>query len=52
MKSFTIQEINAILGGELIGNTDQKISGLEEIEKAGNSQITFIGSRKYVQKWL
>jgi UDP-3-O-[3-hydroxymyristoyl] glucosamine N-acyltransferase len=51
MKSFTIQEINAILGGELVGNTDQKILGLEEIEKAGNSQITFIGSRKYAQKW-
>ncbi len=51
MKSFTIQEINAILGGELVGNTDQKILGLEEIDRAGNSQITFIGSRKYAQKW-
>ncbi|MGB5431065.1 UDP-3-O-(3-hydroxymyristoyl)glucosamine N-acyltransferase [Eudoraea sp.] len=51
MKSFTIQEINTILGGELVGNTDQKILGLEEIDKAGNSQITFIGSRKYAQKW-
>jgi UDP-3-O-[3-hydroxymyristoyl] glucosamine N-acyltransferase len=51
MKSFTIQEINAILEGELVGNTDQKILGLEEIDKAGNSQITFIGSRKYAQKW-
>lgn len=51
MKSFTIQEINAVLGGELVGNTDQRILGLEEIDKAGDSQITFIGSRKYVQKW-
>ena len=51
MKSFTIQEINAILEGELVGNTDQKILGLEEIDKAGNSQVTFIGSRKYAQKW-
>ena len=51
MKSFTIQEINEILGGELVGNTNQKILGLEEIEKADNTQITFIGSRKYAQKW-
>ena len=51
MKSFTIQEINKILGGELVGNTDQKILGLEEIDKANNSQVTFIGSRKYAQKW-
>lgn len=51
MKSFTIQEINDILGGELVGNTDQKILGLEEIDKADNSQVTFIGSRKYTQKW-
>lgn len=51
MKSFTIQEINEILGGELVGDTDQNILGLEEIDKADNSQVTFIGSRKYAQKW-
>ncbi|WP_297797934.1 UDP-3-O-(3-hydroxymyristoyl)glucosamine N-acyltransferase [uncultured Eudoraea sp.] len=51
MKSFTIEELTNILGGEMVGTTDQCILGLEEIEKADNSQITFIGSRKYAQKW-
>lgn len=51
MKSLSIQEITDILGGELVGTTDQLILGLEEIDKADSSQITFIGSRKYAQKW-
>ncbi|NOR26920.1 MAG: UDP-3-O-(3-hydroxymyristoyl)glucosamine N-acyltransferase [Lutibacter sp.] len=51
MKSFTIQEINTILKGELVGNTDQKITSPEQLEKATKNQITFIGSRKYVHLW-
>jgi len=51
MKSLTIQEINAILGGELIGTTDQKITGLGEIREATADQLTFIGSSKYVRLW-
>lgn len=51
MKSFTIEELTNILGGEIVGTTDQSILGLAEIDKADNSQITFIGSRKYAQKW-
>jgi len=51
MKSFTIQEINTILKGELVGNTTQKINGLEQLEKADKNQITFIGSRKYIHLW-
>jgi UDP-3-O-[3-hydroxymyristoyl] glucosamine N-acyltransferase len=51
MKSFTIQEINAVLNGELIGNTSQRIDGPEQLEKAKINQITFIGSQKYVKLW-
>lgn len=51
MKSFTIAEINEILNGELVGNTSQLIEGPEQLERASNSQITFVGSRKYVQLW-
>lgn len=51
MKSFTIQEINDIIGGALIGTTDQKITGLGEIKEATNEQLTFIGSSKYVRLW-
>lgn len=51
MKSFTIKQINELLKGELVGNTDQEIVGPEQLEKAGNNHITFIGERKYVRLW-
>ena len=51
MKSFTIKEINEILKGELIGDTDRQIDGPEQLGKAGNNHITFIGSVKYISQW-
>lgn len=51
MKSFTVQEISELLGGELVGNTTHKIEGAEQIEKATENQITFIGGVKYVRLW-
>jgi UDP-3-O-[3-hydroxymyristoyl] glucosamine N-acyltransferase len=51
MKSFTISEINTILGGELVGNPDLVISGPEQLERAGSAHITFVGSAKYVKLW-
>ncbi len=51
MTSYSISEINNIVKGEFIGNTSQKIEGPEEIQKANNNQITFIGSKKYVKFW-
>ncbi len=50
-KSFTIREINKIINGELIGDTDHLIEGPEQLEKADNNHITFIGNRKYVRLW-
>jgi len=51
MKPLTINEINEIIKGELVGGTSQEISGPEELERAGTSNITFIGNRKYVRLW-
>lgn len=51
MKSFTIQEINEIVGGVLVGNTSQQIQGPEQLERAQDNQITFIGNRKYLKLW-
>jgi len=51
MKSYTIQEINQILKGNLVGNTNQNITGPEQLEKATHKHITFIGSSKYVPLW-
>ncbi|CAM3505767.1 UDP-3-O-(3-hydroxymyristoyl)glucosamine N-acyltransferase [Zobellia roscoffensis] len=51
MTSFSVSEINDILKGELIGNTNQIIQGAEELKKANNNQISFIGSPKYSKIW-
>jgi len=51
MTSYSVQEINSIVNGELIGSTDHTIIGPEEIQKAGSNHITFIGSTKYVKFW-
>jgi len=51
MKSYTIQEINVILNGEIVGVTTQKVSGPEELQKATIDQISFIGSQKYSHLW-
>ncbi len=51
MKSFSIQEINNVLNGILVGNTLQAITGPEQMELANNTQITFIGNKKYAKGW-
>ncbi|PHS08775.1 MAG: UDP-3-O-(3-hydroxymyristoyl)glucosamine N-acyltransferase [Kordia sp.] len=51
MKSFTIEAINTLLKGEIIGNTTQEILGIEEIKRATENQITFIGNQKYARLW-
>ncbi len=51
MKTYSIQEINAILNGEIVGDTSQKVSGPEELQKATVDQISFIGSQKYSHLW-
>ena len=51
MISYTINEINDILKGELIGHTNQQIDGPEQLQNAKINHITFIGSHKYVKHW-
>ncbi|TLP82195.1 UDP-3-O-(3-hydroxymyristoyl)glucosamine N-acyltransferase [Maribacter sp. ACAM166] len=51
MASYTINEINTIIKGELIGDTNQKIEGPEELKKASSNQITFIRTKKYAKFW-
>ena len=52
MKSFTLQEINVLLKGEIEGGTTQNLTGLEQIDNASASDITFIVSKKYVKNWM
>jgi len=51
MKSLSIQDINAIINGEILGTTSNNITGLEQIEKANQNQATFIGNRKFAALW-
>ncbi len=51
MKTFTINELNGLLQGELIGYTPQVIEGPEEMQRAEKKHITFIGSHKYAALW-
>jgi UDP-3-O-[3-hydroxymyristoyl] glucosamine N-acyltransferase len=51
MKSYTIQEINEILNGEIVGNTFQNITAPEQLEAANESEISFIGNKKYEKFW-
>lgn len=51
MKSFTVEEISALLQGELEGSCVEKITAPEQIEKAQEGQITFIGNRKFAKLW-
>lgn len=51
LKTFTISQINNILQGEVVGSTNAVIAAPESIETATESEITFIGSKKYEKLW-
>ena len=51
MKSYSIQEINEILKGVIVGNTFHNISAPEQLEVANESEISFIGNKKYEKLW-
>jgi UDP-3-O-[3-hydroxymyristoyl] glucosamine N-acyltransferase len=51
MKNLTIQEINAVLNGVLVGTTSHTISAPEQLELAKETEISFIGHKKYEKYW-
>ena len=51
MKSFSLEEIIAIVNGELIGNCKDLIFAPEQIENAVKGNVTFIGNSKYARFW-
>ncbi|MFB9107674.1 UDP-3-O-(3-hydroxymyristoyl)glucosamine N-acyltransferase [Flavobacterium gyeonganense] len=51
MKSYSIQEINEVINGEIYGITSEIITGTEQLEKATTSEISFIGNKKYEKFW-
>jgi len=51
IKTYTVEEINSILEGELQGTCKTLIDGAEEIKKAQKNHITFIGNQKFTKFW-
>lgn len=51
MKSFPIQEINDVLKGVIIGHTTHLVTAPEQLEIASESEISFIGNKKYEKFW-
>ncbi|WP_333600979.1 UDP-3-O-(3-hydroxymyristoyl)glucosamine N-acyltransferase [Flavobacterium sp.] len=51
MNSFTIQEINDVLCGEIVGCISKKITAPEQLETATETEISFIGNKKYEKFW-
>lgn len=51
MKTYSIQQINDILKGVIVGSTTQNITAPEQLELAKDTEISFIGSKKYEKLW-
>ena len=51
MKTFSLTEINDILKGEIVGATDKNITAPEQLEMASETEISFIGNKKYEKLW-
>ncbi|OCB78658.1 UDP-3-O-(3-hydroxymyristoyl)glucosamine N-acyltransferase [Flavobacterium crassostreae] len=52
MKSYSVQEINEILNGVIIGATSHHITAPEQLEAAQETEISFIGNKKYEKLWF
>jgi UDP-3-O-[3-hydroxymyristoyl] glucosamine N-acyltransferase len=49
--TYTIQEINEVLKGIIVGDTSTKITAPEQLDLANASEISFIGNKKYHKYW-
>ena len=50
-KSFSVEEINQIINGTIVGFTSQKITAPQQLEEATANEISFIGNKKYERLW-
>ena len=51
MKKLTLQDINAVLNGVIVGTITNSITAPEQLELASETEISFIGSKKYEKLW-
>ena len=50
-KSFSVEEINRIINGTIVGSTSQNIVAPQQLETAMSNEISFIGNKKYERLW-
>ncbi len=51
MKNYSIEDINNVVKGTLVGATSHLISAPEQLELAKETEISFIGNKKYEKFW-
>lgn len=51
MKLYSLTELNDVLNGVVVGSTLRQISTAEQLEKAKECQVSFIGNKKYERLW-
>ncbi len=51
MQTYTVNQINEVLQGEIVGHCATNITAPEQLSDATNTQISFIGSKKYEKFW-
>ncbi|MEO0058641.1 MAG: hypothetical protein RLZZ312_288 [Bacteroidota bacterium] len=51
MKTFTLLQINDVLQGEIVGSSTKNLTAPESLENASETEITFIGNKKYEKLW-
>jgi UDP-3-O-[3-hydroxymyristoyl] glucosamine N-acyltransferase len=51
VQAYTLAQINEKLQGEIVGDTSQIITSPEQMADATDTQITFIGHKKYERFW-
>lgn len=49
--TYTLEQINDVLKGEIVGATSQLITAPEQLERSSSSEISFIGHKKYEKLW-
>ena len=51
MKNYSIEDINSIVKGTIVGQTTYSITAPEQLELAKKTEISFIGNKKYEKLW-
>jgi UDP-3-O-[3-hydroxymyristoyl] glucosamine N-acyltransferase len=50
-KSYTLSEIAVLVSGELSGEPDKKITGVNTIDEANEDEIVYLQNKKYFKKF-